>query len=315
MNINDKSDVVILKGNIRDDISKMIIDRGYRVYEFYKGFDSFVLRQIRKIWFKFNLPLKSIWYSKDILRCDCDKILVFESLLTPEYLSWLKSKKQNASINVWYWNIVKNTIDPKAIADTGCRLWSFSREDCKKYNMSFNPPPYFKEVKYPEVDTRTDICFVGKEKGRLQGLLHWKSIFESQGLCTEFYITPNNKLDKNPNYSHPMSYIESMLVSASSKAVFDYIEVINSGQSMRIMECIFNNRKIITNSVLIKDYDFYDSNNIFIVGEDDIGSLYKFVNSPYKKISEEILLKYDFEHFVERFWCRDDSAWWRETYE
>lgn len=306
-------DICIIRSNPNDDVSNLLKQRGYRVYGLYNGFGNVASRGIRRLWLKYRLPFASIWFDKSVLDDPAKKIFVFESLLTRPYLKWLTQQKKDASIAVWYWNIVKNTIDPRTIMDLPCSFWSFSRMDCEQYGLKFNPPPYFEEMAYQSTEEPVDVCFVGKDKGRLEQVLKWKKVFEDQGLSTEFYITPDHPYDKNPNYSKPISYRQSVEVSARAKAILDYIEIDNSGQSMRVMEALFTHKKIITNNRLIVDYDFYCPENFFILNVDPIDGLKAFLEVPYKEPAEDVKMRYDFDNFVARCWEKDESAWWEKN--
>ena len=121
------------------------------------------------------------------------------------------------------------------------------------------------------------------------------------GFKCKFIITPTRKYYRNVNYSKPISYEENFRLTCHTKALLDYIEINNSGQSMRMMEALFREKKVITNNVLIKNYDFYNKNNIFILEEDGFSTLKDFVNSPYSKVNQSIILKYDFDNFFLRF--------------
>lgn len=304
----DRSNIVILRGVFSDDIGKQIIKRGYNCCHFYKNQSNFFLRSVRRIWNKLNLPGKSIWYDKKILEVDSNEIVIFDSLCSVEYLIWLRKKKPDARIVFWYWNIVKNSIPPCNIPDNLVDKWSFSRKDCLKYGMRFNPLPYFSELSYVSDQKDYDIVFVGKDKGRLPELLKLRSTFESLGLSTKFVITPDHPYSNNPEYSKPISYLESVKLDTKAKAVLDYIEVDDSGQSLRILEAIFIKEKIITNSKLIFDYDFYCPENFFVLGYDEISDLPKFISTPYKELSNDIAMKYDFDSAIGRFFSDEETV-------
>lgn len=297
----DRSKIVIVRGVFSDDIGKLIIQRGYCWCQFFKKQSNFFLRSVRRVWNKLNLPGKSIWYDKKILSVDSQEIVIMDALCNVEYLTWLRKKKPNAKIVFWYWNIAKNSIPPYKIPDGLVDKWSFSRKDCAKYGMRFNPLPYFSELAYSSEQKEFDIVFVGKDKGRLDMLLKLKADFESLGLNTKFVITPDHPYSNHPAYSKPISYLESVQLDTKAKAVLDYIEIDDSGQSLRILESIFIKEKIITNSKLIFDYDFYCPENFFVLGHDDLSELPKFISTPYKNLSDDIVQKYDFDYIVGRF--------------
>lgn len=305
--------ICIIRSTPNDDISSLLKNRGYKVFGIYKGSQNIILRSLRRFWLKYRLPFSNIWFDKTVLNDNSKKIFIFESLITRPYLKWLTQKKKSADIVIWYWNIVKNTINPNTIKDLPCTLWSFSRVDCAQYGLHFNPPPYFWELAYQSEAQPVDICFVGKDKGRLTQVLKWKKLFESLGLITEFYITPDHPYNKNPNYSKPISYKQSIEVSSRAKAIFDYIETDNSGQSMRVMEALFTHKKIITNNKLVADYDFYCPENFFILNVDSIDRLQDFIKVPYREPTNDIKMRYDFDRFVSRCWIKDESAWWEEN--
>lgn len=304
--IMNQKEYTIVRHTFSDLNGQLISNRGYSCSLMYKKQQSFLVRSIRRIWNKLHLPFESIWYDKSVLY-GTDKIVVFEPLCTAEYMKWLHKKKPNADIVFWYWNIAKNTVCPDTIEDEWCRKYSFARLDCVNYNMKFNPLPYFYEIDVGRPDKEFDIVFVGKDKGRLPALLELRSQFDAMGLKTKFVISPSHSYDKHPEYSPAISYIDSVKLGSRSKAVLDYIEVNNSGQSLRVIEALFQKEKIITNSVLVSDYDFYCPENIFILGKDDMSRLCEFLNSPYKKIDEDIIDKYDFDKVIERFFMPEDE--------
>lgn len=296
----------LVRHSFSDVFGEHIKQHGYNCCLMYKKQSSFFIRTLRRVWHKFHIPFESVWYDKEVLKYD-GEIVIFEPLCTPIYVKWLRKKKPNADIVFWYWNIAKNTVCPDTIKDTWCRKYSFARLDCAQYNMKFNPLPYFSEIKVQPAEKEYDIIFVGKDKGRLPALLDLKKQFEDLGLKTKFVISPTHSYDKGPEYSPPIKYMESVELGNRSKAVLDYIEVNNSGQSLRVVEALFLKEKIITNSILVSDYDFYCPENIFILGRDDINSLPEFLNTPYKEVAPEIIAKYDFDNVIKRFFEEKDE--------
>ncbi len=294
----------IVRHTYANALGEQMRAHGYNCCLMYKNQTSFLSRSLRRLWNKFHLPGESFWYDKEVLRHD-GKIVIFEPLCKPSYVRWLHKKKPKADIVFWYWNIAKNTVPPDSISDEWCRKWSFARLDCQKYGMQFNPLPYFSEMAIEPAEKLYDIVFVGKDKGRLPVLLELKKSFEDMGLATKFIITPTNSYTTHPEYSPSISYMESVKLNAQAKAVLDYIEINNSGQSLRVIEALFQKEKIITNSILVADYDFYCPENIFILGRDKLEDLPAFLNSPYKEIDPEIVANYRFDRIMQRFFESD----------
>ncbi|MBR5203559.1 MAG: hypothetical protein IKW45_09885 [Clostridia bacterium] len=295
---------VLVRHSFSDDLGKAMVDRGYSCCLMYKNNKSFIHRTLRRLCHKLHLPFEQFWFDKSILNYD-GKIVVFEPLCTPTYMKWLRKNKPDADIVFWYWNIAKNTVSPDTIKPEWCRKWSFARLDCKKYGMEFNPLPYFNELVLEPQEKKYDIIFVGKDKGRLPALLEFKQTFDKMNLKTKFIISPTNRYTKHPEYSPSIKYMESVQLGMQSKAILDYIEINNSGQSIRVIESLFQKEKIITNSILISDYDFYCPENIFILGQDKLEDLPSFLNTPYKEIDPAIVKQYDFDCVIKRFFESD----------
>ena len=71
------------------------------------------------------------------------------------------------------------------------------------------------------------------------------------------------------------------------------------------MEALFFEKKLITNNKDIKNYDFYNPSNIFILGENNIEDIKEFINKPYEKVEQKIIDYYDFEQWLSRFEVQD----------
>jgi hypothetical protein len=67
---------------------------------------------------------------------------------------------------------------------------------------------------------------------------------------------------------------------------------------MRIMESLIHNIKLITDCSYLVNYDFYNENNIFILGKDDFNRLSEFMNTPYEKVDAKVLEHIYFEDML-----------------
>ena len=55
-------------------------------------------------------------------------------------------------------------------------IWSYDRNDCKKYNLKFNTQFYNNKLKCPNLKKVQDVIFLGKDKGR-------RKIIENLNIC------------------------------------------------------------------------------------------------------------------------------------
>ena len=74
---------------------------------------------------------------------------------------------------------------------------------------------------------------------------------------------------------------------------------------MFILESNILKKKKLDNYTLIDNdkniINFYNPNNIFILGKDDINKIKEFIDSPYIEINKDIVDYYDFEQWLKRF--------------
>lgn len=71
------------------------------------------------------------------------------------------------------------------------------------------------------------------------------------------------------------------------------------GLSMRPFEALGLKRKLITNNTDIKNYDFYNENNIFVVNDfNNIEIPDSFLNNPYEELPDKIYEKYYIKNWL-----------------
>ena len=113
----------------------------------------------------------------------------------------------------------------------------------------------------PEVKTQEYDCYwLGKIKSRLPVVNRLEKLLLSQKLtCRFIYVYERTQR---------LSYIENLRNVLNSKCIIDINDEGSFGLSLRVMESIFFNRKLITTNSFIRQCDFYNPNNIFIYGRD-----------------------------------------------
>ena len=222
-----------------------------------------------------------------------DKFIIFESLYNEKVAKKIKRTKKENKVIVYFWNYIddnnKYILNDKNIDE----FWTFDKNDAQKYNMKNNPQFYTKNVKILDEQNKYDVLFLGRPKTRKKDIVDLEKKLKEEGIQTNFKIIENEK-----DY---VSYDEYLKMIAESKCILDYNQEGQVGLSLRPMEALFLERKLITNNTDIKNYDFYNHDNIFILGEDNINEIKEFINKPYKKIDQDIIDYYDFDQWLNRF--------------
>ena len=74
-----------------------------------------------------------------------------------------------------------------------------------------------------------------------------------------------------------------------------------TGLTLRAMEALFFQKKLLTDNQEVLNCDFYRQENIFVWGQDDECRLADFLQVPYQKIPEETVSQYTWEAWLDRF--------------
>lgn len=276
-----------------------IMDYGYSVCRPYIS-NNRLLNFIRNVWNKFNLPYKDIWYNKKLIGIKEKYIIVIDSLITQDFIKWLKKYNKDKRIIFTYLNIVSMSLHPDLIREY-CSLYTWDKNDADRYGLNYFKGGYYFQNVTPE-KKRFDIMFIGRDKGRLQTLLELKKTFEDKGLSTFFYIVGDRGFSKSNNgfnYQKEISYEETLKLSCQSRAILDIVQDGQCGVTFRVYESMFYNIKLITNNHSIKKMDIYNSHNIFLLGKDDINNINVFLESDYELVPTSVSEQYTFKYYVE----------------
>lgn len=304
--------LLILSQTVEDDYSLMEWKKnGYEVGITLKNVPK-LIRGFRRIWIKLGLPFQHIWYGtwkKEFL--DYDVIILHGTWLAEGIPHWMREQAKKAGKDLriiwWYWNRVVDLDHPERVSEQDCEKWSFDQMDCKKYGMNYNTQYYFKSFALPEnVEVTSDVYFLGSDGGRLPFVQGIEKQLHSLGFQTDFNIlvSPQRKEELGASDSfitEKMSYEENLRHIAGSKAVLEILREGQSGQTLRSLECLFHQRKLITNDRSIDGAVYYHPNNIFILEKDDIDDLPAFMEKPFVPIRENIVNIYESKSWLERF--------------
>lgn len=220
-------------------------------------------------------------------------VILFDNGFQNIIAKYIKNKNPNIRIILWFWNPVIPASQLFLNNEYIDEFWTYSKQDAEKYNMKYNTQFYTFNLKLKKEKIKNDIIFLGTDKGRKKILLKLKEEFTKAGLQVDFHI-----IEKREQY---VSYEKYLDMLENNRAILDFNLATNSPLTLRVMEAIFFKKKLITNNLDIINYDFYDPNNIFVLGKDKLENIHNFMTLPYKKINHNIIEYYDFNNWINRF--------------
>lgn len=263
-----------------------------------------VLRAIRRIQIDLDLPFVSPWMSS--WKYDlhgCETVIIPASRITPPVVRFIAVRHPSVRIIVWYSNPVDKSVRLDRFSEADCEIWSFDEEDCKRYGLKYNTQYYFNDIPLQSEEYEFDVFFVGGDKGRIEDLIRIHDVLRNLGVTSYFHITSAGKAsDKYRDvYRKRIPYSQVIRTIARCRAILDFVSEGQSGLTLRPLEALFFRKKLITNDTRIMDREFYRRENIFVYGKDSLDGLPGFLSTPYQTVEEEILNKYDFDAWLERF--------------
>ena len=99
-----------------------------------------------------------------------------------------------------------------------------------------------------------------------------------------------------------------------ANVVLDINHPNQTGLTMRTFECIGAKRKMITTNSQIKNYSFYNPNNIYILDRNNITLDENFFNSDYQNIDSSIYNNLSIGGWIKSVFIDDELKEWEENF-
>lgn len=202
---------------------------------------------------------------------------------------------------LWLWNPVSKTYRRNAsrvidnLKKMGYDVYTFDENDAQKYQLGLRPQFTMLTIdcNANENSFKHDVYFLGQPKGREEMLETIRKEYSSLGIDCFF------KIVRTP--SDYISYEENIKNVIECKSILEICQEGQRGLTLRALEAMLCHRKLITNNQSIIKEDFYDSQNIFIIGKDNNENIKEFIDSDFVIGDESVLMKYDFNNWLTFF--------------
>lgn len=240
-----------------------------------------------------------------------------------------KVRALNPEIEMIYYNFDPLKEYPVLISNLKYfdKKFTFERNDSIRYGLSFRPLFYLDEYKSLMSNVYDyDIVFIGSaHTDRYIVGEQVKSIAEKLKLKYFFYYYAMGKIafrirkivDKelkqfdNKKLSFTkLSHHQIIDYYKRTKSVLDINKPFQEGLTIRTFEVLASGRKLITTNSDIKNYPFYNPNNVLILDRAHIELNQSFFNSEFEKIDDEVLYMMSLDSFIECLFIKDQDKYW-----
>jgi hypothetical protein len=236
------------------------------------------------------LPFKSLW-NRSYFTCSFKErkpicFILFRDWVSLDkytgYISWLKRRYPGskfvwflhdfiANHNDFYTGEVLDIDYYKRVFD---RVFTCHPSEAAERGLVFHKVPISKLYNNSPA-TRCDVLFVGKDKGRLERLLHIYDSLTQKGARCRFFVLGSSCKTIDPSregfilLDRPMPYREGQAWAAESNCLLELRADSRAGETLRASEALIYGKKLITDlSVLAESKDF-NSQNLRLLDADD----------------------------------------------
>ncbi|WP_281228494.1 hypothetical protein [Flavobacterium aquiphilum] len=254
----------------------------------------------------FNKNIKQTYYGKEILKKLAQNNEIQDVILTikgdfidPNCI--LEFKKFTKKSIAFFNDSITRCQKIKRVISSFDEVYSFEKNDCKKYNLHFITNWIYPIKAQNQSKVQFQVYNISSKDNRLIILSRIAEVLKTNNINYKIVIfdKKNKKQDKNLEYTKkPIPLVEVIDNLCNSKVLLDINRSGQNGLTFRVFESIGLEKKLITTNVDIKNYDFYNPNNILIIDEKKPHIPLAFFNSEYEKIPETISEKYTLEKWI-----------------
>ncbi|MGL5229597.1 MAG: hypothetical protein ACRC8F_02115 [Cetobacterium sp.] len=219
-----------------------------------------------------------------------------------EFIKFLKAK--NAPMVLHFWDSISYKPEQKKYIEYFDYLYSFDKKEAKEYEMEFLPNFYMKDEIKKSQTPKYDVFTVMSYDERFEELENLAKKLKERSISYKFIVVTKKDINSD--------YIEIRKNTISLEKMYEYyskskvvVEIGHNtlqkqgGLSFRAIDALGNRKKLITTYELIKEYDFYNPNNIMVLEKEYTIDI-EFFKKEYEDIKEDIYIKYRDEEWVKR---------------
>ena len=263
--------------------------------------------------FFLNINLKKIRRQKAIIN-KLDKLGYQDQILiiNPEVINYnyhLEIKKRTKQYKAYLYDSVKRNPINHLLDGIFDEIYSFDKYDIEKYNFKkasnyiyLSKPPIEPKIEY-------EVLFIGSLDERIYNLIKLGNYLKSKNKSFKFIVIGKRKKLKKFNLSEKeLDLIEFQEKKINQEELIEFYKKCNiimdlvrknqTGLSFRFFEAMPLRKKIITNNLNVKNYSFYNPDNILLIDDNKIPN--SFFESKFKDLNPKKYNEYTISSWVKK---------------
>ena len=253
-----------------------------------------------------NLKLKNYYKYNPVIEDIKDKSYDFTLIIRPDLFfdKQLKILRKNSKkLIAYYHDSINNIPRKKDVIHFFDEVYSYEKRDVKDFNLKFIPNfIYLNNYKVNDA-TKTQVFTVISKDYRFKSLIKLATFLKQNKFEYKFLVHS----DKEQPKSDLIQFITERKTNSKVLKEINQASIIadihkygiQDGLTFRVFESLYFKRKLITSNTDIKNYEFYNPNNIHVIENfDNINIPRNFFLEPYQDIPEEIYKKHLYTTWV-----------------
>jgi hypothetical protein len=245
--------------------------------------------------------------------------VIIGETVSPKFLTLLKQTYPNVKLILYIWDSInnnrRNLVSRFHFYDN---IFCFQKEDAIKYNINFLPLFYidsYKKINHSLIDAKIDLCFVGTAHADRPKIIQElvKRFGSERKIFTFLYLQAKwlywiYKFIYPPYRNIKMEILnfdklrkeDIIEVYNNSKIIIDIQHPKQTGLTIRTFEVLASGSKLVTTNADIKNYDFYNKNQICIIDRNKPDIPYDFFENNDNFSNEYFLNNYSLNNWLNK---------------
>lgn len=285
--------------------------------------DTFLGKALGRLGLGFYENIINDYYAAELSKIrekNFDYILIIRGEYTPkDSLERMRSYFPTAKMVLYMWDSLVNNKFIRAKWEYYDKVYTFDRIDYLNHKESIDFLPLFYYEDYLPKDTggkeyKYDLSFIGtghEDRVKIVKALALQLENKQRNVFSYFFFPHKlvyylNKI-KNPHFKYvrmedvefkQLPFEKLYEIYSQSKCVVDIESSKQNGLTMRTIEMIGLEKKLITTNKDIVHYDFFNPDNIMILDRKDPVIDLEFIDRPYIPLDEKIRTKYSLHDWI-----------------
>jgi hypothetical protein len=238
------------------------------------------------------------------------------------HIDALKKKHPKALFVMYQWDFSENLPHLEEQLPFFDRIFTFDKNDAQHYGFELKPL-FFTDAhakaknNQSEYPLRYKVAFVGTHHSDRFEFVRKFAVVNGLGSDEFFYHLLRPKLSYlfskyiarqnigtirySDLQSTALSETETIAIMMSSECILDIHHEKQSGLTIRSLEALGLGKKLITTNPYVREYDFFNPDNICVIDRDNPLVPDSFLSRPYTPVPDSVYRKYNVHQWVREF--------------